>query len=110
MDEPEIKKAYYTTDAVPDLDHTVELMKSADYKDRFKAEYYQLLIRIVKLENIVKNWHNLSFTPTLGRDVYEAQLSSMYTYLNILAIRATVEDVEIVCVEEWRQMFEGNKQ
>ena len=108
MDNPEIKEVCHTTNAVPDLDHTVELMKSADYKDRFKAEYYQLLIRIVKLENMVKNWDKLTFTPTLGKGVYEAQISSMYTYLNILTIRAAAEDVEIVGVEEWRQMFEGN--
>lgn len=28
---------------------TIELMNSSDYKDRFKAEYYQLKIRYTKL-------------------------------------------------------------
>lgn len=108
MDKQEIKEVYYTIDAAPDLAHTADMMKSTDYKERFKAEYYQLLIRIVKLENMVKNWDHLSFTPTLGKGVYEAQISSMYTYLSILTIRAAAEEVEVVGVEEWRQMFEGN--
>lgn len=32
-----------------ELKDTIELMNSSDYKDRFKAEYYQLKIRYTKL-------------------------------------------------------------
>ena len=28
-----------------ELNETIEMMQSADYKERFKAEYYQLKIR-----------------------------------------------------------------
>ena len=38
---------------VNSLNETVELMLSSDYKDRFKAEYYQLVYRIEKLTNMV---------------------------------------------------------
>lgn len=31
-----------------ELKDTIELMNSSDYKDRFKAEYYQLKIRYTK--------------------------------------------------------------
>ena len=31
-----------------ELKETMELMNSADYKDRFKAEYYQVAIRYQK--------------------------------------------------------------
>lgn len=34
---------------VNELKDTIELMNSSDYKDRFKAEYYQLKIRYTKL-------------------------------------------------------------
>ena len=32
-----------------ELKDTIELMQSADYKDRFKAEYFQAVIRLKKL-------------------------------------------------------------
>ena len=32
-----------------DWTDTIELMNSSEYKDRFKAEYYQLKIRYTKL-------------------------------------------------------------
>lgn len=35
-----------------ELKDTIELMNSSDYKDRFKAEYYQLKIRYTKLHSI----------------------------------------------------------
>ena len=31
---------------------TVEMMNSADYKERFKAEFYQLLIRLDSLTSM----------------------------------------------------------
>lgn len=34
-----------------ELKDTIELMMSADYKDRFKAEYYQTKIRYEKLKH-----------------------------------------------------------
>ena len=33
-----------------ELNNTVELMNSSDYRDRFKAEYYQTKIRYEKLK------------------------------------------------------------
>lgn len=36
------------------LSDTVELMNSADYKDRFKAEYYQVVIRYQKLKAMLE--------------------------------------------------------
>lgn len=44
---------------------TIDLMTSTDYKDRFKAEYKQLYIRLDKLNNIINQYHNktLPFSP-----------------------------------------------
>ena len=45
---------------------TVPLMNSEDYKDRFKAEYYQVYIRFVKLKAMLEKWDKdeLDFEPT----------------------------------------------
>ena len=50
-----------------ELKDTVEMMNSTDYKERFKAEYQQVVIRYKKLKNMLDKWDNdkLTFTPTL---------------------------------------------
>ena len=35
-----------------ELKDTIDLMISSDYKDRFKAEYYQVKIRVEKLDKL----------------------------------------------------------
>ena len=35
------------------LSETVEMMNSADYKERFRAEYFQLKIRVNGLKNML---------------------------------------------------------
>lgn len=39
-----------------DLKETIVLMNSDDHKDRFRAEYHQLDIRIGKLANMLSSW------------------------------------------------------
>ena len=80
-----------------ELKETVELMQSADYKERFAAEYYQLETRFLKLRDMVLKWDNgtLNFTPTCPRDIYEEQLDAMSRYLVILIERARMENVEL---------------
>ena len=39
-----------------ELKDTIELMNSAEYKDRFKAEYYQLKIRHEGLSKILNSY------------------------------------------------------
>lgn len=41
-----------------ELRDTVEMMNNADYKERFKAEYYQTAIRYGKLKAMVDKWKN----------------------------------------------------
>ena len=54
---------------VTDLKDTAEMMSSADYKERFKAEYYQTAIRYKKLTAMLDKWDNgtLAFSPTCPR-------------------------------------------
>lgn len=80
-----------------ELVETVDLMCSEDYKDRFVAEYFQLLIRYSKLFTMIQNWDKgkLNFTPTCPRDIYDKQLRSMYEYLDVLTERARLENIDI---------------
>lgn len=77
------------------LEETAPLMISADYKDRFKAEYLQLAIRYNKLSKMVENWDKLNFTPTCDKGIYQFQLKAMRTYMDILEYRAELEGVEL---------------
>ena len=82
---------------ITELKQTVELMNSSDYKERFKAEYYQLKIRYDKLHNMFEKWdkNKLDFTPTCSRFTYARQLNAMAFYLKVLEERAVVEKVEL---------------
>lgn len=78
-----------------ELKDTNEMMQSEDYKERFKAEYYQTKIRYDKLKKMVDNWESLDFKPTCRKDIYTTQLDAMKAYLDILKLRAIKEKVEL---------------
>ena len=70
---------------------------SPDYKERFKAEYFALLERTLRLRKMVTDWDEgvLKFTPTCPRGLYTSQLDFMEGYLHILQARAKMEGVEL---------------
>ena len=78
-----------------ELKDTVEMMLNTDYKERFKAEYWQLKIRHDKLHKMVSNWDKLDFTPTCEYGTYVCQLSAMEYYMTLLRNRAEQEEVEL---------------
>lgn len=80
-----------------DLKDTIEMMQSSDYKERFKAEYYQLKIRLEKLMNMIVKWDNeeLPFTPSVNRSVYTEQVYLMNEYLRVLRKRAIEENIKL---------------
>ena len=80
-----------------ELKETVELMTSADYKERFKAEYEQLKIRFEKLKAMLDKWDNgtLEFTPTCNRGIYNFQINAMSDYIACLETRAVIENIEL---------------
>lgn len=41
-----------------ELKDTISLMTSTDYKDRFKAEYIQNVVRYKKLKAMLDKWDN----------------------------------------------------
>ena len=82
---------------ITELKDTVELMVSADYKERFKAEYWQLVIRQEKLAAMINAWDkgDLDFTPTCCRGLYNMQARAMADYIAVLEARAQIEGIDL---------------
>lgn len=80
-----------------ELRDTVKMMNSADYKERFKAEYYQLEARIYKLTGMVSNYEmgTLNFNPSCPLELLTAQLNAMKVYAYTLRERAEIEGIEL---------------
>ena len=80
-----------------DLQTITNMMLSADYKDRMKAEYYHLLNRKENLEAVLKLWDSgkLTFTPDCPRSIYDLQMRAMNDYQAILEARAKIEGVAL---------------
>ena len=79
------------------LHDTIEMMNSPDYKERFKAEYYQLLLRLDALTGMLIKWDNnmLDFEPKCSKETLENQVIFMRGYMGILRLRAEIEGIEI---------------
>ena len=90
---------------IVELKETVELMLSEDYKDRFKAEYYQLKNRYYKLRALVVKYeagvdtgspdYYLDFIPTTPLNTLMKQATTMRNYLYSLEKRAVFEHIEL---------------
>ena len=79
------------------LKDTVEMMNSADFKERIKAEYYQLSVRLDSLTNMLIKWENnmLDFEPKCSKEILESQVIYMKGYINILRLRAQIEEIDL---------------
>ena len=79
------------------MQDTIELMNSIDFKDRVRAEYYQLKIRheglVIMLEKYKEG--TLGFTPNCSYDLLHTQLVYMECYMNVLEERAKIENIEL---------------
>ncbi len=99
---------------ISNLADTVKMMNSADYKERFKAEYYQTKCRYEKLKafnNKIEAAYRTRYTGPYEepRDLqtieppkhdcpYELlrdQQEAMGRYLHILELRAVIEGIEL---------------
>ena len=80
-----------------ELRDTISLMESTDYKDRFKAEDYQLVIRFNKLQAMLEKWDKckLGFIPTCPKAAYNFQVKAMGEYIASLEVRAKIEGIEL---------------
>lgn len=80
-----------------ELKETIDMMNSADYKERFRAEYYQLVIRKEKLEAMLAKYKagTLPFTPNCSYEILYEQVVYMKQYQRILEERAWIENVDL---------------
>lgn len=92
-----------------ELKDTVEMMQSADYKERFIAEYQQTKIRYEKLKAFNNKIEAAYRTEGERPDVKKVampthdcpacllrdQQSAMEQYLHILEVRAVIEGIEL---------------
>lgn len=79
------------------LKDTVEMMNSKDYKERFKGEYWQLLLRLDSLCGMLTRWEHgmLDFTPKCSKETLENQVIFMQGYLASLRLRAEIEGIDL---------------
>lgn len=75
---------------------TFDMMYSDDYKERFKAEYYQTKIRYDKLHKMIIKYRagTLEFEPS-NIELLEEQSKHMGLYLKCLEIRAEIENIDL---------------
>ena len=68
-----------------------------NYKQRFINEYVELKDKYIKLHKMLVKYDagKLEFTPTCPIDMLRKQKSLMGQYLNVLEVRAIIEDVEL---------------
>lgn len=80
-----------------ELKDTVKLMESDNFKDRFKAEYYQLKIRFEKLYEMIVRYDagTLDFEPKCSIALLKDQAEAMRNYIYALKVRAEFENIEL---------------
>ena len=89
-----------------ELKDTVTLMNSEDYKERFKAEYYQTKIRYEKLKAFntkIEAARRTEYTATeitmpahdCPEGLLQEQQAIMGQYLHLLEVRAVIEGVSL---------------
>lgn len=78
------------------LVETVNLMCSRDFKDRFTAEYAQLVIRLSKLNNVLNNTSDTRFeVDDITRDLMLKQSDAMESYKTCLEKRADILGIDL---------------
>ena len=89
-----------------ELKDTIAMMTSDDYKERFKAEYYQTKERYERLKsfnNKIEAAERTKFTLNHAKEpkhdcpstILREQQRAMGEYLHILEVRAVIENIEL---------------
>ena len=78
-----------------DLKDTAKYMSSLLYQDRFKAEVWQVKIRLERLHDTIEKYKagTLDFKPDCSVEILEEQAKIMDDYLTILKVRAELEGI-----------------
>lgn len=93
---------------VTTFDHTIEMMRSPNYKERFKAEYYQTKVRYEKLKKFntvieaAERTRYLCGNKSIEEpkhdcppDMLREQQHIMGEYLHLLEVRAEIEHIDL---------------
>lgn len=80
-----------------ELNDTIEMMQSDDFKERFKAEFYQVRTRREKLVDMLDKWNRgeLGFEPKCSFELLCTQRDIMQAYLSVLRERAKIEGIQL---------------
>ncbi|MDU2491873.1 MAG: hypothetical protein E7D27_15050 [Clostridium celatum] len=80
-----------------ELNETIEMMQSSDYKERFKAEYLQVKNRYDKLDEMTVKYEagTLNFTPSCSLELLKEQKKHMGNYIRCLKLRAEIEGIDL---------------
>lgn len=80
-----------------ELKDTLVMMESKDFKERFKAEYWQTKIRYDKLDAMTVKYEagTLPFTPNCSLELLKEQKRYMGNYIRCLKIRAEIEGIDL---------------
>ena len=80
-----------------ELKDTVDLMTSADWKDRFKAEYLQTKIRYEKLHALIvrREVDKIGFFTPIPLESWKEQAHHMGMYLYELEKQAAIHGIEL---------------
>ena len=80
-----------------ELRDTIDMMTSPDYKERFRAEFFQLYIRKEKLYDMLEKMAKgtLGFEPKCSFELLSEQHKAMYKLVNLLEERARIEGIDL---------------
>ena len=86
---------------IKDLQETVYAMTSDDYKQRFVAEYTQVVIRANRLSDVIDGYFNETLNFKLGCGIWliVEQYMVMKHYIEILQKRAKIENIDLTMIE-----------
>ena len=76
---------------------TIDMMDSEDYKERFRAEYFQLENRINGLSSMLDKYRKgtLNFTPKCSIKLLDGQMRAMVSYKTHLVERSKIEGISL---------------
>lgn len=79
------------------IDEIVALLKSDDYKDRAKGEYYFVKDKYEKLHRMIirREAGKLDFKPNCPMEQWKEQAAAMGAYLYQLEVKAEMEGIEL---------------
>ncbi len=80
-----------------EIEDTIEGMNSSAWKERFKAEYWQVKIRWRKLHRMLVKYEAgaLDFEPNCALELLKKQAFHMESYIHILEVRAEIENIDL---------------